>query len=246
MLELIKNKLEENNIDFSWHTGSVPQQKRREMIKQFKHDPNCRLFLSTDSGSVGLNLQVANVVINMDLPWNPAKLEQRIARAWRKNQMRPVQVINLVTKNSIEHRMLYLLEQKQRLNVIKLDKKQIEQAQNYLTQAERKQKMASLLIQGDFAEEAITPLKQAVESSIHAFASLKNIYCDQEPIDLSTSNVHETFIQPVLVEQHNMPERVTTLFNQLYVAEDVDVQVLYDDHQHIINHIRTHFEEVVL
>src|SRR3990167_3550846 len=51
----------------------------------------------------------------MDLPWNPAKLEQRIARAWRKNQMRPVQVINLITENSIEHRMLYLLEEKQRL-----------------------------------------------------------------------------------------------------------------------------------
>lgn len=106
---------------------------------------------------------------------------------------------------------------------------------------------ASLLLkETKHAEEAITPLKQAVESSIHAFASLKNIYCDQEPMDLSTSNVHETFIQPVLVEQHNMPERVTTLFSQLYVADDIDIQVLYEDHQHIINHIRTHLEEVVL
>jgi SNF2 family DNA or RNA helicase len=45
-------------------------------------------------------------VINLDLPWNPAKLEQRIARAWRKNQIRTVDVINLVTEDSIEHVML--------------------------------------------------------------------------------------------------------------------------------------------
>ena len=54
-------------------------------------------------------------MINLDLPWNPAKLEQRIARAWRKNQMRTVDVINLVTEDSIEHSMLHVLSQKQAL-----------------------------------------------------------------------------------------------------------------------------------
>jgi hypothetical protein len=54
-------------------------------------------------------------VINLDLPWNPAKLEQRIARAWRKNQMRTVDVINMVTEDSIEHSMLHVLSQKQAL-----------------------------------------------------------------------------------------------------------------------------------
>ena len=97
------------------HTGQIPQPKRRAEIHRFKNDPDCRLFLSTDSGSVGLNLQAANVVINLDMPWNPAKLEQRIARAWRKHQKRSVQVINLVAENSIEHRMLTLLDQKRAL-----------------------------------------------------------------------------------------------------------------------------------
>ena len=64
-------------MGFAWHTGSVPQQRRREEIRRFKEDPDCRLFLSTDSGGVGLNLQAASVVINLDLPWNPARLEQR-------------------------------------------------------------------------------------------------------------------------------------------------------------------------
>jgi hypothetical protein len=62
-----------------------------------------------------LNLQNASVVINCDLPWNPAKLEQRIARAWRKHQTRPVTVINLVSENTIESRMLETLAQKQAL-----------------------------------------------------------------------------------------------------------------------------------
>lgn len=103
------------HIDSAWHTGSVPQAKRRGEIRRFKDDPDCRLFFSTDAGSVGLNLQAADVVINLDLPWNPAKLEQRIARAWRKHQTRPVQVVNLVSEGTIEHRMLHILEQKRTL-----------------------------------------------------------------------------------------------------------------------------------
>ncbi len=102
-------------IGFAWHTGSVPQQRRRGEINAFKSDPNCRVFLSTDSGSTGLNLQNASVVVNCDLPWNPAKLEQRIARAWRKHQTRPVTVINLVAERTIEHRMLETLANKQAL-----------------------------------------------------------------------------------------------------------------------------------
>jgi len=115
MLSMVRDLASEMGLDHAWHTGSVPQQKRRAEIHRFKQDPACRLFLSTDSGSVGLNLQAAEVVINLDLPWNPAKLEQRIARAWRKHQTRPVHVFNLVAENSIEHRMLHVLDQKQAL-----------------------------------------------------------------------------------------------------------------------------------
>ena len=105
MLELVRELAGELGVEFAWHTGSVPQDKRRIEIRRFKSDPACRLFLSTDSGSVGLNLQVASAVVNLDLPWNPAKLEQRIARAWRKYQTRAVTVINLVCEDSIEHRI---------------------------------------------------------------------------------------------------------------------------------------------
>jgi len=115
MLMMVRELAGEMGVETAWHTGSIPQDRRRAEINRFKNDPACRIFLSTDSGSVGLNLQVASAVVNIDLPWNPAKLEQRIARAWRKNQMRSVAVINLVTEDSIEHSILHLLGQKQAL-----------------------------------------------------------------------------------------------------------------------------------
>ena len=121
MLEMVRELAVEMGVEFAWHTGEVPQDRRRAEINRFKKDLACRLFLSSDSGSVGLNLQAADTVINMDLPWNPAKLEQRIARAWRKHQTRAVSVVNLVCEDSIEHRMVHLLAQKQGLADAVLD-----------------------------------------------------------------------------------------------------------------------------
>ena len=123
MLELVRSYAAENGVDFAWHTGTVPQQRRRAEIHRFREDPDCRLFLSSESGGVGLNLQVADTVVNMDQPWNPARLEQRVARAWRKHQTRAVNVINLVTENSIESRMLALLDAKRTLAEGVLDRR---------------------------------------------------------------------------------------------------------------------------
>ncbi|MDN5850271.1 MAG: DEAD/DEAH box helicase, partial [Nitrococcus sp.] len=115
MLELVREHVVTAGIGFALHTGQVPQDRRRDEINRFKQDPACRILLSSDAGATGLNLQAANIVINIDLPWNPARLEQRIARAWRKHQRRHVSVVNLVCENSIEHRILHLLEQKRAL-----------------------------------------------------------------------------------------------------------------------------------
>lgn len=122
MLELVRHLCDQRDIGYAWHTGSVPQQRRRGEINAFKDDPKCRVFLSTDAGATGLNLQNASVVINCDLPWNPARLEQRIARAWRKHQTKPVTVINLISENTIEHRMLETLALKQTVATSVLDK----------------------------------------------------------------------------------------------------------------------------
>jgi superfamily II DNA/RNA helicase len=90
--------------------GSVPGEQRGALVERFHQDPACRLFLSTDAGGVGLNLQhAAAVVVNMDLPWNPAVLEQRIGRVHRMGQARGVQVINFVGQGCIEEGMLSVL-----------------------------------------------------------------------------------------------------------------------------------------
>ena len=115
MLKKVRAWADKNGVGHAWHTGSVPQQKRRAEIIAFRNDPDCRLFLSTDSGGLGLNLQIASVVVNCDLPWNPARLEQRIARAWRKHQQRPVTVINLIAEDTLEHAMLETLSNKMTL-----------------------------------------------------------------------------------------------------------------------------------
>ena len=121
MLELVEERLDEQEICSALHVGSVPQAKRRDEINRFKNDVTCKVFLSSDSGGVGLNLQAASVVVNLDLPWNPARLEQRIARAWRKHQKNSVNVINLISRNTIEHKMLATLEFKQGLADAVLD-----------------------------------------------------------------------------------------------------------------------------
>ncbi len=89
--------------------GGVPGRDRGKLIEQFRADPDCRLFFSTDAGGVGLNLQFASMVVNVDLPWNPAVLNQRIGRVHRLGQRNPVRVVNVVAKGTIEEGMLSVL-----------------------------------------------------------------------------------------------------------------------------------------
>ncbi len=121
MLELVGDLCRRLRIEFATHTGSISTGQRRQEVQRFREEPACRVLLSTDTGGVGLNLQSASVVINCDQPWNPARLEQRIARAWRKDQSRAVTVLNLVSERTIEHRMLGMLANKQALSSGVLD-----------------------------------------------------------------------------------------------------------------------------
>lgn len=112
MLAFCEPLLEKLGTGWVKLTGEIPSHKRGELIDRFGSDSECRVFLSSDAGGVGLNLQAASMVINLDLPWNPAVLDQRIARAHRHGQKRPVHVINLVAKDTIEERILDTLAAK--------------------------------------------------------------------------------------------------------------------------------------
>lgn len=115
MLRILAGELQKKDIDFCFLHGGVPSKKRKDLIERFKDDNNCRIFLSTDAGATGLNLQSASLLINIDLPWNPAVLEQRIARIWRLGQQNPVQVINMISRGTIEERMIDTLKFKSNL-----------------------------------------------------------------------------------------------------------------------------------
>jgi len=112
MLAFAEPLLEKLRVGYVKLTGDVPSPKRGALVERFFDDPNCKVFLSTDAGGVGLNLQAASLVVNLDLPWNPAVLGQRIARAHRHGQKQPVNVVNLIAQGTIEERMLDTLAAK--------------------------------------------------------------------------------------------------------------------------------------
>jgi superfamily II DNA or RNA helicase len=119
--DILIRRLEARELGYVSFHGGVPSDKRPALVERFRDDPTCRVFLSTDAGSTGLNLQHASTLVNMDLPWNPAILEQRIARIHRMGQKRPVRVINFVAKGTIEEGMLSVLAFKRSLSAGILD-----------------------------------------------------------------------------------------------------------------------------
>ena len=115
MTRLAGQELERLGIGFVSLHGSVPSRNRAALLEKFRLDAECRVFLSTDAGGVGLNLQAASAVINFEPPWNPARLEQRIGRVHRLGQSQPVHVVHLLTKDSIEERVWETLKLKKSL-----------------------------------------------------------------------------------------------------------------------------------
>jgi ERCC4-related helicase len=146
MLNLIEPILKKLNLDFVRLDGSVPQKKRQQLVHRFQNEPDCKLFITTNAGSTGLNLQAANTVINVDLPWNPAILEQRIARAHRMGQKRPVQIYVLVTEGTIEESLLNTLSNKQNLALAALDVESEVSAVDFVSNLEEMKRRLEVLV----------------------------------------------------------------------------------------------------
>ena len=119
--DIVIRRLKDRGIGYVSFHGGVPSERRPALVERFRADPHCRVFLSTDAGAAGLNLQHASTLVNMDLPWNPALLEQRIGRIHRMGQTRPVQIVNFVSKGTIEEGMLSVLAFKRSLSAGILD-----------------------------------------------------------------------------------------------------------------------------
>jgi superfamily II DNA or RNA helicase len=106
--------LRDSGIRGGFFTGAEKQRRRTQNIVEFHDDPSFRILFTSDAGGVGLNLQrAANCVVNLELPWNPAVLEQRIGRIYRLGQKLPIDVYNLVCEQGIESRIAALVSSKQ-------------------------------------------------------------------------------------------------------------------------------------
>jgi ERCC4-related helicase len=103
----IAKLLREESIPFVELHGDVPVNQRAALLQDFNQNPACKVFLSSETGGAGLNLQVADLILNFDLPWSESQLDQRIGRIDRIGQgSSSVQIINLVSTPSIESEML--------------------------------------------------------------------------------------------------------------------------------------------
>ncbi|MBI4793680.1 MAG: DEAD/DEAH box helicase [Deltaproteobacteria bacterium] len=123
MTRMVEERLRRMKLGFVRLHGGVPTPKRGELMDRFREDDGVQVFISTDAGGVGLNLQSGSVLVNLDVPWNPAVLEQRNGRVHRLGQTRKVQIITMVAADSYEEHVLSLVQGKQHLfdNVIAED-----------------------------------------------------------------------------------------------------------------------------
>lgn len=123
MTKMVESRLRAMGIGYVTLHGDIPTAKRGQLMESFQNDDSVQIFLSTDAGGVGLNLQAGSVLVNLDVPWNPAVLEQRNARIHRLGQKRNVQIITMVGEDSYEQDVLALVQSKQDLfdNVVAED-----------------------------------------------------------------------------------------------------------------------------
>lgn len=106
----LKTVLEKRGFTVTILNGGMSIDERNEALLEFKTKSN--IFISTDAGGEGLNLQFSNSIINYDLPWNPMKIEQRCGRADRIGQQRDVHIYNFIITDTVECRVREVLEEK--------------------------------------------------------------------------------------------------------------------------------------
>lgn len=208
--KLIGKLLRENNIGFVELNGKIPVPSRGELIRKFESNPQYKVFLSTEAGGSGLNLQVADTLINFELPWNPAKKNQRIGRIDRIGQKsNKLTIFNFITRNSIETQIASGLLVKQslfdgvlgddaRTNFVDFSTKGrsqfIQQLEEFISETERKEQEEELLVesvQQEVLQETEPEKLQAGEIDFSEDGSEQQ----EEPEGVSDGNVAKPAVQ---------------------------------------------------
>ncbi len=221
---LIGKHLSEAGIPFVELSGKIPVVKRQSLIDEFTTNPDCKVFLSTDAGGTGLNLQAADCVINFELPWNPAKLNQRIGRVSRIGQKsKCINVVNLIAKLSIEEKILTGIQLKTDLfkGVFDGEGNKVE-----FSREKRSELLNRLRDMMGEDQEPITsdsvPPEEIPEDTPHflnpeVLSEGKEIdYADEEPepMDLAASGEDKEPSTPAAGTGEQSPERMEEVLNQ--------------------------------
>jgi len=248
----VSDLLAENGLRAGFFTGAEGQRRRTQNIVEFHDDPNHRLLFASDAGGVGLNLQhAANCVINLELPWNPAVLEQRIGRIYRLGQKLPIDVYNLVCEVGIESRIAGLVGTKQAffkgLFDGESDSVQFEHSGSFLSKVEKiieeslptsdfdlegqegdPSEFADLISDDEIGDPFDELVDAADESQDQAEAQPVSILVEADPTTPSQP--------PDLDDRQDVPSRPTTsttenvrqLFSQLRIRREADGRVIIE------------------
>lgn len=114
-LQRIREVLDKKNISYQYLDGSTPEKARAKAINEFQAGEGDVFLISHKAGGQGLNLSGADYVVHLDPWWNPAVEDQATDRAYRIGQTRPVNVIRLVLKDSLEEKILELHARKREI-----------------------------------------------------------------------------------------------------------------------------------
>ncbi|MDP3914107.1 MAG: DEAD/DEAH box helicase [Bacteroidota bacterium] len=208
--KLIGKMLRENNIGFAELNGSVPVKLRGELIRKFETNSHCKIFLSTEAGGSGLNLQVADTLINFELPWNPAKKNQRIGRIDRLGQKsNKLTIFNFITRNSIEQQIASGLLIKQNLFDGVLDSSS---TTNYVDFSSKGRSQFIQQLEEFIAESEKIALEDDLEKVVTSVNTAENVtekLPEPDEIDLSEEaieNIPETVIETQTSSQQTVAE----------------------------------------
>ncbi len=141
-LDIAREELNKNNISSYTIDGSVSSKKRMELVEKFNNDDTNVFFIMLKSGGTGLNLTSADVVIHLDLWWNPQAENQATDRAHRIGQKNVVEVIRFISKGTIEEKILELQNKKKILSDKLIDANNGENSFSKLTENDIKELLA--------------------------------------------------------------------------------------------------------
>lgn len=200
----LQNRLELEGIKCILLYG--PTEDRQSVINQFREDASIKVFLSSQVGTEGVDLQFCNAVVNYDLPWNPMVVEQRIGRIDRIGQKEPlIHIYNLVLKNTIEEQIFDRL-----LNRIHIFQETIGDLESILADEDTSFDKAFSNLEIDLycKELSIDQQNKRIETTTLALVRQINDL-DEIKTELTDSMVNDVFFQNAINQIYNNKQYIT-------------------------------------